>query len=179
MKKTFRLLRYDWPLHFVLLFTNWLPDNTPCLALRGWLAHFFFGSCGRNLRLGRNVVFYNPRKIHLGSHIYAAYGCWFMGGAEIMIEDDAIFGPYCVIVSSNHQNGQGSFRYGIPKVAPIRVGRGSWVGAHVTITAGAEIGAGCLVAAGAVVTGKTYRPRHLVGGVPAREIRPLQNEPEI
>ncbi|MCO5259133.1 MAG: hypothetical protein M9916_03230 [Crocinitomicaceae bacterium] len=57
MTNLIRLLRYDWPLHFVLLLTNWLPDNVVFLRLRGYLAHFFFLSCGKNLRLGRNLTF--------------------------------------------------------------------------------------------------------------------------
>lgn len=178
MNKLFRLLRYDLPLHFVVLLTNWLPDNVPFLRLRGFLAHFFLGSCGRDLRLGRNISFYNPSKIHFGEHIYVAYGCWFMAGEEIRVEDEVIFGPYCVIVSSNHGFTGNSFRYGQPLLAPIRVERGSWIGGHVTLTAGAEIGAGCLVAANTVVPNQKFPGRSLIGGVPARIVKSLDSHDE-
>lgn len=176
MNKYLRLLRYDWPLHFVLLLTNWLPDNTPLLALRGFLAHFFLGSCGKNLRLGRNIAFYNPSKIHLGEDIYIAYGCWLMAEDTIYVDDKAILGPYCVIVTSNHELIGGLFQKDITKKAPIRVGKGSWLGAHVTVIGGAEIGVGSLVAAGAVVPNQKFNGHILLGGVPARLIKLLQND---
>jgi len=37
MKKLWHYLRFDWPLHFMLLFTNWLPDNVFFLRVRGAL----------------------------------------------------------------------------------------------------------------------------------------------
>ena len=172
--KLVRLLRYDWPLHFVLLLTNWLPDNVVFLRLRGLLASFFLGSCGNNLRLGRNITFYNPSRIHIGENVYIAFGCWFMAGEEISIGNEVLFGPYCVVVSSNHRRAEnGSFRYGIPDKRPIYIGDGSWMAAMVTITAGSMIGKGSLVAAGSVVSG-TVPSDVMAGGVPARVIKSLE-----
>lgn len=170
MSKLRRLLRYDWPLHFVLFLTNWLPDNVVFLRLRGTLAAPFFGECGRDLRLGRNLSFYNPSVISLGSHIYIAYGCWFMGGAHIRIGDEVLIGPYCAVVSSNHTRRQNSYRYGISSQDPIRIGCGCWIAAHVTVTAGSIVGNGSLVAAGAVVSGEL--PENcLAGGQPAKVLK--------
>lgn len=175
MSGRWRLLRYDWPMHFVLLFTNWLPDNVIFLRLRGTLARPFFGSCGQNLRLGRNLVFYNPSRMFLGRDIYIAYGGWFMAGDTITIGDEVQYGPYCVTVSSNHTRVKGSFRYGAPKNIPITVGSGAWIGAHATLTAGTAVGTGTIVAAGAVVGGEIPKDV-LAGGVPARVIKPLADD---
>lgn len=169
MNKIIRLLRFDWPLHFVLLLTNWLPDNVLFLRIRGAIARPFFSSCGKNLRLGRNLTFYNPSKIIIGCNVYLAYGSWFMAGEVISINDEVLIGPYCVIVSSNHQATNNSFRYGTSEILPITISKGCWVGAHVTLTAGTFLGDGCLVAAGAVVIGEFANGIKL-GGVPAREI---------
>jgi maltose O-acetyltransferase len=168
MRKLIHWLRYAWPLHCVLWLTNWLPDNVIFLRLRGVLARPFLGSCGKDLRLGRNVTFYNPSKIKIGSHVYIACGCWFMAGDVIVVEDQVIFGPYALVVSSDHTFQNGSFRYGAPKMHPIRIGFGSWIGGHVTITAGTNIGAGCLVASNAVVVKATVAPRSFLAGVPAQ-----------
>lgn len=170
MKKLFRLCRYDWPLHFVLLLTNWLPDNVACLRLRGGLARRFLGACGTNLWLGRNITFYNPSGTVFGSNIYVAYGCWFMAGERITVEDEVIFGPYCVIVSSNHTRSAFSFRFGKPQQLPIRVGRGTWVAAHVTLTAGSSVGSGSLIGANSVVRGE-IPDNVLAAGVPARVMK--------
>jgi acetyltransferase-like isoleucine patch superfamily enzyme len=170
MKNLQRNLRYDWPLHFVLLLTNWLPDNVVFLRLRGALARPFFGACGPNLRLGRNITFYNSRGIHIGRDVYIAFGCWILAGETITLGDEVLFGPYCVVVSANHTRLNGSFRYGKPKLAPIRINRGCWIAAHSTITAGSAVGAGTLVGAGSVVTGEI--PDHvMVAGSPARLIK--------
>lgn len=172
MNKAQRLLRYDWPLHFILFLTNLLPDNVAILRLRGALARHFLGSCGPNLRIGRNITFYNPSNIHLGRDIYIAYGCWLNAGEKIIVEDEVIFGPYCVVSSTNHTRLRGSFRYGPPKLSPIKIGHGSWLAAHVTVTAGSDIGHGSCIAAGAVVTGK-IPPGVLAGGIPARVIKEI------
>jgi len=56
--------------------------------------------------------------------------------------------------------------------APVRIGKGSFVGACVTVLPGVRIGAGSFVAAGSVV--KDDVPDHtLVAGVPARQVRSL------
>lgn len=110
-----QLFRYDWPLHLVLFLTNWLPDNVIFLRLRGYLARPFFKECGGDLRLGRNVSFYNPSNIVFGSNIYIAYGCWFSAGDRIEVEDEVLFDPYVCVASSNHTRLGGSYRYGQPR----------------------------------------------------------------
>ncbi len=56
--------------------------------------------------------------------------------------------------------------------APVRFGRGSFVGANVTVLPGVRIGAGSFVAAGSVVT-EDVPDGVLVAGVPARKVRAL------
>lgn len=172
-KRLLTMLRYDWPLHFVLILTNWLPDNVVVLRFRGWLAGFFIGQCGKDLRLGRGVTFYNPSKIALGEHIYVALGCWFMAGETIEVGNEVLFGPYCVIVSSDHSRSGRSFRYGVPRRRPIKIGTGSWLGAHVTVTGGSSIGPGTAVGASSVVRGEVPADV-LVAGQPAKVIRRLE-----
>lgn len=173
--KLFRLLRYDWPAHFVLRLTDWLPDNTVFLSLRGSLVSPFLGSCGRNLRLGRHVTFYNPQHIHIGNDVYVAYGCWLMAGETITVGDEVMFGPYCVVVSSSHTAVDGSFRFGLAARQPIRIGRGSWLAAHIVVAMGARIGSGCLIGAQSVVTGEV--PDHVLAvGQPAKMIKSLRDE---
>ena len=151
MKKIFRLLRYDWPLHFVLLITSWLPDNVKFIRLRGKLASYFFKSCGIGLGLGRDITFYNPSQISVGSNVYIAKGCCFLGSSGIKIHDEVLFGPYVVIATSNHTKLNGSFRYGPPKGDKVIINYGSWIGAHCTISSGVQIGKGSVIGANSFV----------------------------
>ena len=170
MNRVVNLLRYDWPLHVVLLLTFWLPDNVQALRLRGYLAHFFLRKCGRNFRLGRNVTLYNPAKIEIGNDVYIAYGNWFSAAEMIIIEDEVIIGPYCIFASSNHTKMNGSFRYGPPVEAPVRIGRGSWIAGQCSVLAGSEIGSGVLVAANSVVTGE-LRDDFMYAGSPVKPVK--------
>lgn len=175
MKKIWHYLRFDWPIHFLIFFTNWLPDNVIFLRLRGMLLRPFFGSCGKDLRVGRNCVFYNPRLINLGSHIYIAFGGLIMATTNVVVEDEVMFGPYCVVSTGNHTSVNGSFRFGSPIFSPIAIGKGSWVGSHVVITPGCEVGKNSLIAAGAVVT-ENIPSNVIAGGVPAKIIKHLTED---
>jgi len=170
MRKILRILRYDWPLHLVLLITSVLPDNVIFIRLRGFLARPFFKSCGGSLGLGRRVTFYNPGEIEIGHHVYIGYGAWFSGGFGIRIGDEVLIGPYVVISTSNHTMSNGSYRFGTPDGESVLISKGSWIGAHVTILKGVTIGEGSVVAANSVVS-SSVGSFTVVGGVPAREIK--------
>ncbi len=53
-----------------------------------------------------------------------------------------------------------------------------WIGGNVTITPGVNIGNNVVVAAGAVVT-KDVPDNCMVGGVPARIIREIENDVDV
>ena len=53
-----------------------------------------------------------------------------------------------------------------------------WIGGNVTITPGVNIGNNVVVAAGAVVT-KDVSDNCMVGGVPARIIREIENDVDV
>ena len=157
-------LRYRLPLHFVLLFTNWLPDNVVFMKFRGWLASCFFKKCGKKLVLGRNLVFYNPDKISIGLNNYIAYGNVFIANTGINIKDNNLFGPCSVFVDGNHVfDGEN---------AAITIGSNCWIGAQVSILAGVNIADKVLVAAGSVL-GVSPETETIYGGVPAKKIKDI------
>ncbi len=117
-----------------------------------------FNNLGEHIKIGNNVG--------LGEFAY-------LGGAGgLEIGDDTIIGQYLSCHPENHIATdltipirlQGVTRKG------IKIGKNCWIGSKVTILDGVEIGDGCIIAAGAVLT-KSF-PKHVViGGVPAKIIK--------
>ena len=60
---------------------------------------------------------------------------------------------------------------------PVTIGNDVWIGGNVTILPGVKIGNNVVVAAGAVVT-KDVPDNVVVGGVPARIIKEIDNDVE-
>lgn len=139
------------------------------------------------LRIGQGTVFWGmpaftgPGAIH--RRLSIGRGCWFnLGvlinlGAEVTFEDGVAVGHEVMILTESHAIGPQARRAGAVSAAPVRVGAGTWLGARSLILPGVTLGAGVVVAAGAVVT-KDVPPNVLVGGVPARPLRALERNSE-
>lgn len=121
----------------------------------------FFTDCGKNL--------------HIGKRVFINSGCKFQDQGGIYIGDDALIGHNCVIATINHL--EDPERRGDMMFAPVKIGNKVWIGANVTILPGVTVGDGAILAAGAVVT-KDVAPYTIVGGVPAKLIRTINNYPQ-
>jgi acetyltransferase-like isoleucine patch superfamily enzyme len=60
--------------------------------------------------------------------------------------------------------------------APIEIGDFCYLGSEVRLAPGARLPNECILGMGAVLTGQIEEPRSLVGGVPAKVIRPLDEK---
>jgi len=97
------------------------------------------------------------------------------GGVEL--GDRVYTSPFTQIIAVNHvfeDPGRPISEQGITAEGII-IEDDVWLGAGVIVTDGVRIGQGAVVAAGAVVT-QDVDPHTLVGGVPARHIRDLDDE---
>ena len=94
---------------------------------------------------------------------------------KVIIGANVQIGPRVMFETVNHGlryiPGQG--RGGWTK--PIIIEDEVWVGGGAIITQGVTVGRGSVVAAGAVVT-KDVEPNTIVGGVPAKFIRKIEND---
>ncbi|MGP0031975.1 MAG: DapH/DapD/GlmU-related protein [Acidimicrobiales bacterium] len=110
--------------------------------------------------------------VRIGSRCIIGRGSHIVGHWSIEIGDDIQTGPYVYITDQNHtyENPQEPIGRQWPTEAAVRIGSGSWLGAHVVVLPGADIGAHVVVAAGAVVRG-VVPDRCVVAGVPAKIIR--------
>ncbi|HWL51575.1 MAG TPA: hypothetical protein VNQ90_04020 [Chthoniobacteraceae bacterium] len=94
---------------------------------------------------------------------------------EVVLEDDVIIGPHCSVTSNTHRFDPATRAFTANSSAPIRIGRGSWLCAGCSVTAGCSIGRGNLICAHAVVTRST--PDYaIMAGIPARQVGSIDPE---
>lgn len=120
----------------------------------------------------RGFTFRHPQNIHIGSRFFCNINAFIHGAGGVYIGDYVLLGPNVGIYSNNHIFSDPN----VPIVEQgceereIRIGNDVWIGANAVILAGAQIGDGCVVCAGAVVPDRQYAPHSILGGVPARVI---------
>ena len=112
------------------------------------------------------------RRLVIGNDCYLNENITFTLGAALTLEDNVSVGMDCLFITNTHEMGTADFRAGAVVARPVRVGRGAWLGARVTVLPGVTIGAGAVVGSGAVVAGDVAA-NVLVGGVPAKMVREL------
>ena len=116
-------------------------------------SHLATGPCGTLMIEDRVVI---------------AHGLALAAHHDVRIGIGAVIGPFALIMDTDfHEAGK---HHSAGLTAPIHIGAGARLGAHVTVLRGARIGAGAVVAAGSVVTGEIAPGAH-VAGVPARTAR--------
>lgn len=100
-------------------------------------------------------------------------------GKNVLIYPGVSIGRYTMIapnvqiIGSDHnfqEVGKPATFSGRPVLKRTKIGRDVWVGTNSIIMAGVQLGDGCIVAAGSIVT-KDIEPFSIVGGSPARLIR--------
>ena len=103
---------------------------------------------------------------HFGKGTFVNHGCYFMDGGTIHIGENVFIGPYCGFYTASHPINYADRNKGLERALPIKIGDNCWFGAKVSVMQGVTIGAGCVIAAGSVVT-EDVPENSLVAGVPA------------
>lgn len=170
-------MRLFWRLLCVLGF-KCLP-LTRFFALRSWLVARRGGLVAAGARLAGGSRIVGRGRLTIGADSWVGPYCLFFAHPDAPIEIGARcdIAPEVCFVTGTHAPGTPFRRAGEDAARPIRVGNGCWLGARVTVLAGVTIGDGAVVAAGAVVV-SDVEPNTLVGGVPARLIRRLDEDGE-
>lgn len=111
---------------------------------------------GKNTRIGKNV--------------FINFDCIFLDLGGITIEDQVLIGPRVSLLTEGHPLEPMQRHALVPQ--PIHIKRNAWIGAGATILPGVTIGENAVVAAGAVVS-KDVDDNTVIGGIPAKMIKPI------
>ena len=112
-------------------------------------------------------------ELRVGNRVTATGGLQVAAHERIVIEDDVMFANNIFICDGLHGFERGDIPYkfqGIFRIAPIRVGRGAWIGQNVVIMPGVTIGELAIIGANSVVT-KDVPPQTIAVGAPAKATR--------
>jgi UDP-2-acetamido-3-amino-2,3-dideoxy-glucuronate N-acetyltransferase len=120
---------------------------------------------GQNVAIGPGVIVGDRCKIQNNVSLYAG----------VVLEDGVFCGPSCVFTNVTTPRAEINRK---AEFKPTRVGRGATIGANATIVCGHDLGAWCLIAAGAVVTHEVP-PLALMAGVPARRVGWVSHAGEV
>lgn len=148
--------------------------------------HVFISALGKEgVRIGNNVGIGSYSRmvvstsfnnlgafIRIGDNVGIGEFAYLGGAGGLEIGDECIIGQYFSCHPENHNMDSvyTSIRFQGVTRKGIRIGKNCWIGSKVTVLDGAEIGDGCVIAAGAVVT-KSFPPNSVIGGVPAKLIK--------
>lgn len=114
-------------------------------------------------------------ELSVGSRVLVSYRTTLHCTRRIEIGDCSGLGENVSVTDSDHDIDGGPTPYMDRPliVEPVRIGTNVLISRGVAVVRGATLGDNSAVAANAVVTGGDYPPSWLLGGIPARPIKPL------
>jgi len=118
-------------------------------------------------------------QIKIGNNVGIGEFAYLGGAGGLEIGDECIAGQYlsCHPENHNYENIDISIRHQGVTRKGIKIGKNCWIGSKVTILDGVEIGDGCILAAGSVIT-KSFPNNSIIAGVPAKLIKTRNYENE-
>ena len=135
------------------------------------------GSVGEKVWIAKTFNCDNGKKIFIGNNFTGNYNLTILEIREVYIGDNVMIGPGTLITTVGHPLSPMGRRKHLGIAKPVHIGNDVWIGGNVTILPGVTIGNNVVVAAGAVVT-KDVPDNCVVGGVPARKIKDIENDTE-
>jgi maltose O-acetyltransferase len=154
-----------------------LLDNRVSGRLRAMLLRWNGAKVGKKCFVRGGLLIQESFALTLGDEVFINAGCCFDLTEPITLEDRVQLGFQVTLITGGHEIGTHESRAGNHLARPIRIQSGAWIGARAVLLPGVTIGAGAVVAAGAVVT-RDVPPDTLVAGVPARALRELESNPD-
>lgn len=113
--------------------------------------------------------------VRVGKNFLTNYHVTILDIMPVTIGDYVMIGPNTMISTVNHPISPMGRRKHLGIGKPVTIGNDVWIGGNVAIMPGVTIGNNVIIAGGAVVT-KDVPDNCIVGGVPAKKIRDIEND---
>lgn len=165
---------------FVNLVVALLP-STRLFSLKRKLWRACGVELGDGVKINAGARTFGSGSVKLGDDTWLGLDCILIAPADscVSIGHQCDLAPGVLVDCGSHIIGGKERRAGEGTASSVTVGSGTWIGARVTLLAGAHVGTGSVVAAGAVVRAGNYPNNALLAGVPARLVRQLHDEEEV
>lgn len=164
-----KLLRLVWGVVWFLFF---LPTPRPFHAWRRLLLRLFGSRIGRGVRIYGTAKVYYPPNLTMKDQSIVGPHVDIYCLAPVTIGKNSMVSQYSYLCAASHD-------YTLPNLplipAPISIGDQSWICARAFVGPGVTVGSNCVVAAAAVVV-KDVDDGQVVGGNPAKFIKPVERK---
>lgn len=131
-----------------------------------------FAHVGRGVWLEPTLRVAYGNRASFGDDVFVNFGLTLVNDVDVVVGDRVMIAPNVVITTTGHPVHPDHRRDREQFSAPVVLEEDVWIGAGAVILPGVTVGRGSVVAAGAVV-GANVPPMTVVGGVPARVLRPI------
>lgn len=166
VRRIVNILTKEFPLYYISRAISILPNHGITCEIRGFLTGWCFGKHGKRFKLAQDSIITYPENIICGDNVYIAHRAYINAKAGLCLGENVTIGPNVVIATTNHSIRNGEV-LDDGSEGEICIGKGTWVGGNVTLTAGITIGSNCIIGAGAVVT-KDVPDGYNAFGIPAK-----------
>jgi len=141
---------------------SWVPSS----HVRGWLYRLMGMRIGHGSHIYSGAEVRRPFGVTIGTGTSIGHGAVLDGRGGLTIGNNVNLSSGVWIWTMEHDLNSPHFDV---RTAPVKIGDYVWLSCRTIILPGVTIGAGAVVAAGAVVT-KDVEPYTVVGGIPAKKI---------
>jgi len=160
-----RARRQLWNVVALLLFR---PSPRPAHAWRAFLLRLFGAQLGSDCRIYPRAEIWAPWNLRCADIVAIGDGAVIYNPQPVSIGSHAVISQQAYLCGASHDCSDPSF----PMIsAQIEIGPSAWICARATVQMGVRVGAGAVLALGAVAAGD-LEPWTIYGGVPAKRLKP-------